>query len=97
MPFVHIQTTTRTDTQYKLQEAEFFLDHLRQSHGKFNFYLSAYVGAALFVTDVMKREYTRRPREFDDWFRKTKAARKRIRLCSLSRRTCDRSRYMKAV
>jgi hypothetical protein len=78
MSFVHIQTRTRTDTQYKLEEAEFFLGHLRQNHGKFNkfnFYLSAYVGAALSVTDVMKREYTRRPRKFDDWFKKTKAAR----------------------
>lgn len=63
---------TETATQYKLREAVFFLKQLKASQGKFdtfNFYLSAFVSAALSVKDTMEREYKRRPREFDVWFK----------------------------
>jgi hypothetical protein len=59
-------------TKYKLEEARFFLGHLEQRQGqfnKFNFYLSAYVSAAMSVLDTMESEYKRRPPDFSDWFK----------------------------
>jgi hypothetical protein len=53
-----------SDTEYKLMEAEFFLDLMKRNRGKFNqfnFYLSAFLSAANSVYFVMKREYKRTP------------------------------------
>ncbi len=47
-------------TQFKLDEARFFLDHLAPNYGKerkFDFFLSAFISAARSVTWVMKAEY----------------------------------------
>ncbi len=44
----------------KLEEAQFFLGHLREKQGKdaraFGFYLSAFLNAAYSMTDLLKRE-----------------------------------------
>jgi hypothetical protein len=67
-----------TDTQYKLLEAHFFLGHLKRSVGKFdtfNYYLSAFISAARSVSDVMKREYTRKAPGFEEWMKKVECDR----------------------
>jgi hypothetical protein len=47
-------------TELKLEEARFFLEHLKPNYGKekkFDFYLSAFISAARAVGWVMKAEY----------------------------------------
>lgn len=61
------------DTQYKLEEAEFFLGLMKQNRGKFNkfnFYLSAFSSAARSVLHVMEREYKRTVPGWTAWSRK---------------------------
>lgn len=57
-------------TQHKLEEAAFFLGFLKQNYGrekKFDFYLSAYLGAARAVTWIMRSEYGK-VAGWEDWF-----------------------------
>ena len=61
-----------TDTRYKLEEAEFFLGFLETNYGKqkkFDFYLSAYFGAARAVTWIMRSEYSK-VEGWEDWFKR---------------------------
>lgn len=50
------------DTQHKLEEAAFFLGHLKPNYGKekkFDFYLSAFISAARSVPLIMRAQYSR--------------------------------------
>jgi hypothetical protein len=62
-----------TDTEYKLAEAEFFLNCMRTNYGKenkFNFYLSAFISAARSVHWIMNAEYHEVP-GWQEWCRQT--------------------------
>ena len=51
---------------------------MKQNLGKFNrfnFDLSAFSSAASSVIDVMQRDYSRRPRGFDEWFKEVESVR----------------------
>jgi hypothetical protein len=65
----------RTRTQYKLEEARFFLqlleDHWRHAP-HFDYFLSAFVAAARSVTWIMRSEYSRRFPEWTIWFEEKK-------------------------
>lgn len=60
----------RTRTDFKLQEAKFFLMHLERDWRhvpNFEFYLSAFISAARSVTWVMRYEYGKK-RGWEEWF-----------------------------
>jgi hypothetical protein len=66
----------QSPTKYKLEEAAFFLDHLKKNRGKaqaFDFYLSAFINAARSVHWVMNAEYTH-----VDGYRKWSAAKEKV-------------------
>jgi hypothetical protein len=53
-----------SDTEYKLEEAKFFLNLMTKHRGRFhqfNFYFSAFISAANSVYFVMKKEFVRTP------------------------------------
>jgi hypothetical protein len=65
----------RTRTQYKLEEAKFFLQLLEENwrHAPhFDYFLSAFVSAARSVTWVMRSEYGGRFPDWDSWFESKK-------------------------
>lgn len=59
-----------TNTEYKLQEAKFFLDKLESHKPFFDFYLSAFLNASRSVTWVMRNEYGQKE-NWVLWFEKS--------------------------
>ncbi len=73
---VSTRVSIRTQTQDKLQEANYFRHQMKVAGGNrdhFRWNLSAFLGAAYSVLDIMHTEYTRLKRPgFEAWFKQKK-------------------------